>query len=146
MNVGDSTTVKASLSSPNGDLEQIFIVKISDKQKNNPENIKKKPEPESIGLPKLQEVFKFPVEGKQCWDELEDKGIDFNYESVMYPFVEGDKLDTIFINMDGKILKSYKSQLKTEEQVVTADRRYLSAVYFHTIFSVHDYQKSELYD
>lgn len=134
MNVGDSVTVKASLTSPDGDLEQIFIVKISDKQKNNPQNIEKKPEPESIGLPKLQEVFKSPVEGKQCWDNLEDKGIGFNYESVMYPLVEGDKLDTIFVNMDGKILKSYKSKLKTEEQIATADRRYLSTVYFHTIF------------
>lgn len=36
--------------------------------------------------------------------------------------------------MDSRILKSYKSKLKTEEQITTADRRYLSAVYFHTIF------------
>ncbi len=134
MNVGDSTTVKASLTSPEGDLEQIFIVNISDKQKNNPENIKRKPEPESIGLPKLQKVFKSPVEGKKCWEELENQGITFDYESVMYPFVSEDKLDTIFINMDSKILKSYKSPLKTEEQIVISNRRYLSTVYFHTIF------------
>ncbi|MCY3769057.1 MAG: hypothetical protein OXG56_06820 [Gammaproteobacteria bacterium] len=134
LNVGDSVTVKASLTSPNGDLEQIFIVKISDKQKNNPQNVKKKTDPESIGLPKLQEVFRTSVEDKKCWGDLESEGIDFDYQSVMYPLVEGDKLDTIFINMDGKILKSYKSKLKTEEQIVTADRRYLSAVYFHTIF------------
>ena len=134
MDVGDSATVKASLTSPDGDLEQIFIVKISDKQRNNPENIKKKPEPKSIGLPKLQEVFKSPVEGKKCWNDLEKEGIDFGYESVMYPLVPEDKLDTVFINMDSKILKSYKSPLKTEKQLVIADRRYLSAVYFHTIF------------
>ena len=134
MNVGDSVAVKASLTSPDGDLEQIFIVNISDKQKNNPKNIKKKPESESIGLPRLQEVFKSQIEGKQCWNDLEDKGVDFNYQSVMYPFVEGDKLDTIFINMDSRILKSYKSKLKSEEQINIADRRYLSAVYFHTIF------------
>ena len=134
MNVGDSVTVKASLTSPSGDLEQLFIVKISDKKKNNPNNVEKIPEPESIGLPKLQEVFEAPVDGKKCWSDLGDRGIDFSYQSVMYPFVEGDKLDTIFINMDSRILKSYKSKLKTEEQITTADRRYLSAVYFHTVF------------
>ena len=62
------------------------------------------------------------------------EGITFGYESVMYPLVSEDKLDTIFINMDSKILKSYKSPLKTEEQIVISDRRYLSTVYFHTIF------------
>lgn len=134
LNVGDSVTVKASLTSPGGDLEQIFIVKISDKKKINPQNIKKKTDPESIGLPELQEVFRTSVEGKKCWHDLTEKGIDFDYQSVMYPLVEGNKLDTIFINMDGKILKSYKSKLKTTEQIVTADRRYLSAVYFHAIF------------
>ena len=134
MSVGASVTLKASLTSPEADLEQLFIVKISEKKKNNPKNIEKKSKPESIGLPKLQEVFKYPVDGKKCWDNLQEMGIDFSHQSVMYPFVEGDKLDTIFINMDGRILKSYKSKLKTEDQIITADRRYLSAVYFHTIF------------
>ena len=134
VNVGDSIIIKASLTSPEGNLEQIFIVQISDERKNKPENVKKKPEPESLGLPRLQEVFKSSVEGKQCWSELENKGIEFGYDSVMYPLVEGDKLDTIFINMDSRILKSYKSRLKTGDQIATADRRYLSAVYFHTIF------------
>ena len=134
LNVGDSVTVKASLTSPNGNLEQIFIVKISDRQKNNPQNIDKKIDPESIGLPKLQKVFRTSGEGRKCWSDYEEQGIEFDYKSVMYPLVEGDKLDTIFINMDSKILKSYKSKLKTEEQIVTADRRYLSAVYFHTVF------------
>ena len=134
MNVGDSVTLKASLTSPDGDLEQLFIVKISDKKKKHPENIEKKQEPESIGLPKLQEVFQAPVDKKKCWGDMEDIGIDFSFQSVMYPFVEGDKLDTIFINMDSRILKSYKSKLNTEEQITTADRRYLSSVYFHTIF------------
>ena len=134
MSVGASVTLKASLTSPQADLEQLFIVKISDKKKNNPKNIEKKSNPESIGLPKLQEVFENRVDGKKCWSELGDQGIDFGYQSVMFPLVEGEKLDTIFINMDSRILKSYKSKLKTEEQISTADRRYLSAVYFHTIF------------
>ena len=134
INVGDSVTIKASLTSPDGDLDQIFIVIISDKKKNNPKNIEKRLEPKPIGLPKLQEVFKHPVDGKKCWDNLQEIGIDFSHQSVMYPFVEGDKLDTIFINMDGRIFKSYKSKLKTEDQIITANRRYLSAVYFHTIF------------
>ena len=133
LSIGDSVEIKVSLTSPEGDKDQLFVVKISDKQHQNPKNVKKKPEPESIGLPKLQEVFKAPMDGKKSWRDLENIA-DFGHASVMYPLVEGDKLDTIFINMDSRILKSYKSTLKTEEQIKTADRRYISAVYFHTIF------------
>lgn len=42
----------------------------------------------------------------------------------------------VYINMDSSVLKSYKSKLKamTEEQAELADKRYLSSVYFHTLF------------
>ena len=130
--VGDTIKINASLTSPDGDLEQIFIVKITDKQNKSTE----KPQPDNdnkdIGLPKLQEVFEHPKEGFKCWEDLDFVEMDFS--TVMHPFVEGDKLDTIFINMDSTVLKTYKSKLQSEEQLIVADKRYVSAVYFHTLF------------
>jgi len=133
-NIGDSITVKATLTSPNGDLEQIFITKISDKKNTEKKEKEKKLQPESIGLPKLSEVYKNKTDNKMVWDDFTNGGFDFDFDKIMYPLVEGDILDTIFINMDSSVLKSYKSKLKTEEQITIADRRYLSSVYFHTIF------------
>jgi hypothetical protein len=36
--------------------------------------------------------------------------------------------------MDGSVLKAYKSKLRSPEQYQLADRRYVTAVYFHTLF------------
>ncbi|MCG7870499.1 MAG: hypothetical protein JAZ11_00165 [Candidatus Thiodiazotropha lotti] len=132
VHVGDAIKIKASLSSPEGNLDQIFIVKISDNQNKPQESNKPDNEEDNIGLPRLQEVFESPKEGFKCWDELDF--VEMDYSTVMHPFVEGDKLDTIFINMDSTVLKSYKSKLRSEDQMIVADKRYVSAVYFHTLF------------
>ena len=59
-----------------------------------------------------------------------------DYDVVMHPFVEGDKLDAIYVNMDSAVLKRYKAALRnpSAEQLQLADRRYVSGVYFHTLF------------
>ena len=130
VDVGDAVKVSASLSSPKGDLEQVFLVQISDKDAKPQKAPEPKNDEDNIGLPRLQQVFKSPRPGFKCWDDL-----DFmDYFTVMHPVVEGDKLDTIFVNMDSKVLKSYKSKLRSEEQITVADKRYVSAVYFHTLF------------
>ncbi|ANO53255.1 hypothetical protein BA177_13890 [Woeseia oceani] len=132
VNVGDTIKINASLSSPEGGMDQIFIVQISDKK----QTPKTTPDPEkdedNIGLPRLQEVFEAPKEGFKCWGDLDFVEMDFS--TVMHPFVEGDKLDAIFVNMDSSVLKTYKSSLRSEEQLMVADKRYVSAVYFHTLF------------
>lgn len=130
--VGDAMKIKASLSSPEGDLEQIFIVQISDKENKPKATQEPKADENNIGLPRLQEVFQSPRDGFKGWDDLDF--VEMDYSTVMHPFVEGDKLDTIFINMDSTVLKTYKSKLRSEEQLIVADKRYVSAVYFHTLF------------
>ena len=57
-----------------------------------------------------------------------------DYDTVMHPLIEGDVLQTIYINMDSSVLKNYKTKLRSMEQHQIADRRYLSAIYFHTLF------------
>ncbi len=46
----------------------------------------------------------------------------------------GDVLDTIYINLDSNIFLNYRSKLKSEDQLQVAEKRYLTAVYFHTLF------------
>lgn len=130
--VGDAMKIKAALSSPEGELEQVFIVQITDQDKKPKKTPEPKNDEDNIGLPRLQQVFQVPRDGFKCWEDLDF--VEMGYSTVMHPFVEGDKLDTIFVNMDSTVLKSYKSKLRSEEQMLVADKRYVSAVYFHTLF------------
>ena len=43
-------------------------------------------------------------------------------------------METVYINMDSSALLSYRAKLTKEEAIATAEKRYVSAVYFHTLF------------
>ena len=73
-------------------------------------------------------------EERTTWDDLEGSGISMNYENIVHPFAEGDVLQKIYVNIDSAVLKDYKSALKSEEQFETAEKRYYTSVYFHTLF------------
>jgi hypothetical protein len=132
--VGDAIKLRASLSGIDGALEQIFLVKISDPD-TKPKEAKKGDEPDTrLGLPKPVMAYKDPGRGGVTWDELESKGIQMDHDVVVYPLVEGDTLSEIYINMDSNALLSYRAKLTKEEAIAVADKRYISAVYFHTLF------------
>ena len=132
--VGDAIKLQATLSSPERSLEQVFMVRIGepDKKTNDP---KKGDQPDKrLGLPQLYMVYKDESRGKPTWDSLEGTGISMNHDVVVYPLVEGDTLSTVYINMDSNALLSHRSKLTKEEAIATAEKRYVSAVYFHTLF------------
>jgi hypothetical protein len=138
--VGDAVQLKATLTNPGNDFDQVFWVKISDPEKKK-EKTKQPDETDDtkIGLPEFILVYKDPApEGEQekrlTWDQLEASGRTMGFETIMDPFVEGDVLEKIYINMDSSVLKNYKTALKTEIQMTLADKRYISTVYFHTLF------------
>lgn len=110
----------------------MFIVQISDKENKPIKTPESDDKTDNIGLPKLEQVFENRKECFRSWNDL--NGVEMDYSRVMYPFVEGDKLDKIIINMDSTVLKNYKSKLRSEEQMNAANKRYISAVYFHTLF------------
>ena len=56
------------------------------------------------------------------------------YDTVMYPISEGDQLQEIYINLDSKVYLNHRSKLKGEEQIIVAEKKYISSVYFHTLF------------
>ena len=132
--VGDAIKIQASLSSPERTLEQIFMVRIAtpEKKKTDP---KKGDQPDNrLGLPQLHMVYKDEGRGSLTWDKLEEKGIQMDHDVVVYPLVEGDTLSDVYINMDSTALLSHRANLTKEEAIATAEKRYVSAVYFHTLF------------
>ena len=142
LQVGDAIKLKASLSTPSGTLEQIFLIKLTDPGK-KPKEPKRGPQTsEQLGLPQLIMVYKNKKE--PTWEKLQESGIDMDHEVVVYPFVEDGMLSTIYINMDSNVFLSYRARLKGEDAISTAERRYISAVYFHTLF-LYTITKSQKY-
>lgn len=130
--VGDSFEIKVTLTSPGEDFDQYLMVKIVETDK--PKELKPKEDgDEPAGLPPYILVYKESKEGAKCFEDLEGAGISMDYSTVMHPQLESDKLEKIFINMDSTVLKTYKSKFRTHDQLNTADRRYITSVYFHTL-------------
>lgn len=126
--IGDEIEIKASLTSPGKVFEEIVLVKITDKESIKESVLEEGDDLDQIGLPKLQKIY------EKDWAALEEKGITMDRKTVMYPSSEGDKLEEIFINLDSHVFLSHRSKLKNENQIVTAQRKYISSVYFHTLF------------
>lgn len=137
MKVGDEVQVKVDLTSSSEVFTQSFWVKISDPL-TKPKKKAIEPEEEKIGLPKYHLVYESASEddGILTWEKLADNFIEMNWQVVMHPQIEGDVLEAIYINMDSSVLKNYKASIKniSIEQSQLADRRYVSAVYFHSLF------------
>ena len=132
LSVGDTIKIQATLSSPGGDLEEIFMVKVEDPECQQPKQ--KEESPDQLGLPEYEKVREKKTDGYagKTWDDLDMT--DWSYDKVMYPLTEGDKLICIYINMDSKVLKDYTRNLKNEEEIDYARKRYISTIYFHTLF------------
>ncbi|MEZ4952195.1 MAG: hypothetical protein R2825_01305 [Saprospiraceae bacterium] len=134
--VGDAIQVKVSLDAPGQEHDQIFWVKITDPKAKPTEKPKQEENIELPGLPAPILVYRNKSEGRLTWDELGASGIDMEYENVMYPDASGDLLEKIYINMNSTVLMNFKSKQKaiSEEQNEIADKKYISSVYFHSLF------------
>ncbi|MFN0141483.1 MAG: hypothetical protein ACKVQW_15520 [Pyrinomonadaceae bacterium] len=132
--VGDPVQIKVTLSGAGQDFEEIFFVQVSQKEE-KAERKKQVSAEEPIGLPECVRVYESQRDGHKTWSELESNGIEFGYDVIMHPFAEDEKLEKIYINMDSSVLKRHRSKLAGgSEQYEIADKKYISAVYFHTLF------------
>ena len=139
--VGDAARIQASLNDPSGEFEpEIFWVKISEPEAPKPPS-KKKEETEipNIGLPEpilaYQKANPVTRDKFVTWDKFEaatSKLMDRS--TVMYPMVDGEKLEKIYINMDSTVFMNFKPKNSNEEQLELANRKYIASVYFHTLF------------
>lgn len=128
LNVGDEIEIKASLTAPGEIFEEIILVKIKDKEAPKEKAPQEEETDDHIGLPKLHKVK------EDNWEKLEENGVAMGFDTVMYPVSEGDQLQEIYINLDSKVFLNHRSKLKGEEQILVAEKKYISSVYFHTLF------------
>jgi len=139
--IGDEFEVNAKLTSPDGDLECMFYIKIIDSQK-EPENKKtEKNKKDSPSLPMPIKVFEKnetdALEQYATWDKYGWTGED------IVLVIEGNKIESgmipiegIAINMDSYVLKRYlsKNQLNEEKQIKFVKDKYFLQVYLHSLF------------
>jgi len=135
--VGDEIEIKVDLKNPGNDFTQILRAKVVEPRK--PTKAKSsQPDEEPLGLPKLIKVYESADEGKEnivTWDKLDESGVTISHEDVMHPEILADDiLEKVYINMDSSVFRDYRSKLRSQEQHTVAERRYISAVYFHTLF------------
>lgn len=138
LNVGDAVTIRAELTQPSGTLEQVFMVKVTDPESKKPSDKPGDIPDDRLGLPEPVMVYKEPREGSPekvvTWEKLDENGIDMSHETVVHPLADEDGLSAVYVNMDSTALLNYRSGLKTAEAISVAEKRYFSAVYFHTLF------------
>lgn len=133
--VGDAMTISATLSGPDGPFQENVLVKIVDREKAKKRDAKGTDEPErELGLPMLIRVAKEKRRGHQTWETLEESGIEMDHDVIVHPAIDGDVLNRIYVNMDSSVLLNHRSSLRSQEQIEVAGKRYISTVYFHTLF------------
>ena len=152
VSVGNEVQIKVSLGDPTGEFEEIFWVKVSEpKAPSEPSPKPEKKEIPTLGLPDLKFAYQEERQernGELTWEQVsEATGDEMNHATVMYPMVNGEKLERVYINMDSTVLKNFKGKTRNpnEEQLNIADRRYIASVYSHTLFlysitKAHKYQ------
>ena len=134
VSAGDAIQLRASLSGPDKPLDQIFMVRISAPEK-TPKETKKGNQPDNrLGLPKLHMVYKNSHPDGVTWDKLEAQGIPMDHDVVVHPYVDDESLSAVYINMDSSVWLSHRAKLAKEEAITVAEKRYVSAVCFHTLF------------
>lgn len=136
--VGDAVTLRAELSRPSGALEQVFMVKVTDPENKKPSSDPGDTPDDRLGLPEPVMVYKEPRQdgpsNVMTWEKLDENGIDMSHETVVHPFADETGLSAVYVNMDSSALLNYRSGLRTPEAITVAEKRYFSAVYFHTLF------------
>lgn len=151
LKTGDEIEIQATLGGPE-DLECRFWVKMVDPQQKREETKKEEPKYEPPGLPDYVLVYKDTPPDDQdamTWEKLGESNIVMDYDVVMQPMPTSDgNLERIFINMDSRALRNHFSKqgsLSVESKEL-AEKRYISSVYFHTIFlfSITKSRKYEL--
>ena len=73
------------------------------------------------------------TEDAESWEEVAEIAT-FDFDTVFHIQEEGDKIEAILINLDSSVFKSHKSDLNSEEQIKFAEQKYISTIYFHSLF------------
>ena len=149
--VKDEINLNARLTSPNGDIESIFYVKIINSQKHH--KTRAKPKPEHPNLPKLIKVTKtdsgWEQDNGEAWKEdswTSDSVVHIVTDST--DASDASMVSAIAINMESNSLKQYisKGGAKSENEVVALKNKYISSIYLHALFLYSIIEKQHSYD
>ncbi len=135
--VDDLVQIRAELDGQGVEYEECFWVRIVDEEQPKEKTAREEETKEdNFGLPQPRLVYLEKKEGFVSWEECGNAGVEMDYGTVVHPVVTGELLEAIWINMDSHVLKAHKGRIKaiTEEQIKLADKKYISSVYFHTLF------------
>ena len=132
LSVGDEVELNARLSSPMGDLESIFYVKIVDPQ--TPVIMPKEEKPAAPALPLPIRVFEKAENGAdKTWADFGWTGDDV----VKIIAGESEKVvDAIAVNMDSFVVRRYvsKNRINTEKALRFTKDKFFCSVYLHSLF------------
>lgn len=131
ISVGDEIELNARLSSPSGDLQSIFWIRIVESQKET-ENAKQPPKEEPPSLPKPIKVFEHATEENPItWEQYGWTG-----EDIVKIISNKNILEAIAINMDCYALKRYisKNKISSPEQIKLTKNKFFLSIYFHSLF------------
>ncbi|PKL92641.1 MAG: hypothetical protein CVV21_02470 [Candidatus Goldiibacteriota bacterium HGW-Goldbacteria-1] len=136
LNVGDEIQISTTLTSPSGDLECIFYIKIIDPQ-NLQDNNSKNKDKESLNLPLPIKVFENKdKDDDRTWSDYGWDGNDIVKIITDNENKEKKLIEGIAINMDSFVIKRYisKNKVITSSDLVLTKNRYFLSVYWHSIF------------
>jgi hypothetical protein len=126
---GDEIEIQASLKGANNEsFNEIVFLKIVEKdspKENAPANNE---DVSNIGLPELIRIK------KDQWDSIAAGGVTMDYDTVMFPQASADKLEKIFVNLDSHVYLNHRKKLKNENQLSVSEKKYITGVYFHSLF------------
>ncbi|MDE0011886.1 MAG: hypothetical protein OXU36_12100 [Candidatus Poribacteria bacterium] len=142
VSVGDEVKIKVSLEDSTGELEEIFWVKVSEpKVPSQPSPKPEKKEIPTLGLPNITFIYQEERPERNgngvTWEKFgAEIGQEIDFATVMYPMVNGEKLESVYINMDSAVLKNFKAKTRnaSQEQLEIANKRYVASVYSHVLF------------
>ena len=136
LNVGDEIKLNARLSSPDGNFESIFWVKIVDPKKESDKPSAPKKE-ENIAPPMPIRVFKSATQKEDRtwtdygWDGNDVVKVITNQENKKQAIIEG-----IAVNMDCFSLQKFisKNKVRTAENINLTKNKFFLSVYLHSLF------------
>lgn len=136
LNVGDEVELNARLSSPSGDIESIFWIRIIDPQQEGPK-IKEEKKEDKIAPPMPIRVFeRAEREGDRTWVHYNWDGNDI--VKIITSQGENNKsvIDGIAVNMDCFVLKRFisRKRIETEEDIKMIKNKFFLSVYLHSLF------------
>lgn len=142
--VGDEVEIRATLSAPGQEFECVFQVRV-DKELSEP----KEKEPKKVetfpNLPTPQKAYKESTGNNELiWSNPQLNWTENDIVKVI-PSNTGDELtvDSIIINMDSHVLKSFlsKNRIESESEIKFCKDKYLLSIYLHSLFLFSILQK-----